>query len=100
MNKALTHLFMQLSPQDVEQFHQSYQHWMLEQHIEIQQSQIAVLEQKIAQNAALMEQVRPSAIALSTLAQLQASGVEDIELLDQMLERGETWLDRTMQQLE
>ena len=100
MNKALTHLFMQLSPQDVEQFHQSYQRWMLEQQIEIQQSAIAALEQKIAHNVALMEQVRPSAIALSTLAQLQASGVEDIALLDQMLERGEAWLDRTMQQLE
>ncbi|HEU5229698.1 MAG TPA: hypothetical protein VFU49_17905, partial [Ktedonobacteraceae bacterium] len=100
MNKALNHLFTQLPSQDVEQFHQSYQRWMLEQQIEIQQSQIAVLEQKIAQNAALMEQLRPSAIALSTLAQLQASGVEDIALLDQMLERGETWLDRTMQHLE
>lgn len=100
MNKTLNHLFTQLSPQDVEQFHQSYQRWALEQQIEIQQSQIAVLEQKIAQNAVLMEQVRPSAIALSTLAQLQASGVEDIELLDQMLERGEAWLDRTMQHLE
>src|SRR5581483_6534744 len=95
----LARLFMLLSPQDIEQFYQSYQRWMLEQRIEIQQSQIAALQQKIDQNAALMEQVRPSAIALSTLAQLQASGVADIELLDQMLERGEAWLDRTMQQL-
>lgn len=96
----LARLFMQLSPQDIEQFYQSYQRWTLEHQVEMQQSQIAALQQKIAQNAALMEQVRPSAIALSTLAQLQASGVEDIELLDQMLERGEAWLDRTMQQLE
>src|SRR5579885_1848959 len=95
----LARLFMLLSPQDIEQFYQSYQRWILEQRIEIQQSQIAALQQKIDQNAALMEQVRPSAIALSTLAQLQASGVADIELLDQMLERGEAWLDRTMQQL-
>lgn len=95
----LTRLFMQLSPQDVEQFYQSYQRWLLEQKIEIQQSQIAALQQKIAQNAALMEQVRPSALALSALAQLQASGVEDIELLDHLLERGEAWLDRTMQHL-
>ena len=95
----LAHLFKLLSPQDIEQFYQSYQLWMLEQKIEIQQSLIAALQQKIAQNAALLEQVRPSAIALSTLAQLQASGVADIELLDQLLERGEAWLDRTMQQL-
>lgn len=95
----LAHLFKLLSPQDIEQFYQSYQLWMLEQKIEIQQSLIAALQQKIAQNAALLEQVRPSAIALSTLAQLQASGVADIELLDQLLERGEAWLDRIMQQL-
>lgn len=95
----LVRLFMQIAPQDVEQFYQSYHRWLLEQKIEIQQSQIAALQQKIAQNAALMDQVRPSALALSALAQLQASGVEDIELLDQMLERGEAWLDRTMQQL-
>ncbi len=95
----LARLFTQLSPQDVEQFYQSYQLWILEQQIEIQQSHIAALQQKIAENAALMEQARPSAIALSTLAQLQASGVEDVALLDQMLERGEAWLDRTMQQL-
>lgn len=46
-----------------------------------------------------MEQVRPSPIALASLAQLQASGVNDSDLLDKMLERGEDWLDHTLQLL-
>src|SRR5947199_7949192 len=47
-----------------------------------------------------MEQVSPGAFALATLARLQASGVNDVGLLDSMLERGEAWLDHTMQLLE
>src|SRR5437870_12180870 len=47
-----------------------------------------------------MEQVAPGAIPLATLVRLQGSGVNDINLLDSMLERGEAWLDSTMQLLE
>ena len=47
-----------------------------------------------------LEQVHPSALALATLARLQAHGVSDITVLDRMLERGEEWLNRTMQRLE
>src|SRR5438105_13245222 len=47
-----------------------------------------------------MEMVHPPAIALATMARLQASGVKDLDLLDRMLERGEDWLDRTMQRLD
>jgi hypothetical protein len=39
-------------------------------------------------------------MALATLVRLQASGVSDIDLLDSMLERGEAWLDHTLQLLE
>ena len=97
--EALIQLFTQLNPHDVEQFYKSYQLWTLRQQIESRQLQIAALQKKIEHNAALMERVRPSSLALSILAQLQASGVEEIDLLDQMLARGETWLDHTMQQL-
>jgi hypothetical protein len=58
------------------------------------------VQRQLAENAEQIERVHPSAIALATLARLQASGVEDIDLLDRMLERGEAWLDRTIQQLE
>jgi hypothetical protein len=47
-----------------------------------------------------MQEVQPSAVALATLVRLQANGVSDIELLDRMLERGEEWLDATMQRLD
>lgn len=96
----LNALFSRLNPQDVEQFYAIYQRWSLYQHMDEVQQKIAALCAQLGENAAQIEQVRPSAIALATLARLQASGVEDVELLDRMLERGEDWLDRTIQHLE
>ena len=93
-------IFAQLNPQDVEQFYASYQLWTLQQRITEVQAQIATLAQQLADNAEQMQQVHPSAIALAALARLQSNGVNDIDLLDRMLERGEGWLDRTMQRLD
>lgn len=92
-------VFSQLTPQDVEQFQLLYQHWTLQQQIAATGQQIVDMQRQLAENAVQIERVHPSAIALATLARLQASGVEDIDLLDRMLERGEAWLDRTIQQL-
>lgn len=97
---VLSSAFRQLTPDDVEQFYTYYQHWQLQQRIQDTQTQIAELQQQINENADLMEMVRPSAIALSALAQLQSQGVQNIDLLDRMLERGDTWLDHTLQLLE
>jgi hypothetical protein len=95
----LNHLFAQLAPQDVEQFYQSYRLWSLQHDIATVQSQISELQQQIEHNAQLMQSFQPSPIALSVLAQLQAYGVSDLDLLDRMLERGDSWLDHTVQLL-
>jgi hypothetical protein len=92
-------LFEQLNPQDVEQFYRAYQLWTTQRHIAQLNAQIAELQQQRDRNTACIQRVQPSAIALSVLAQLQAHGVEDIDLLDRMLERGEEWLDHTMELL-
>ncbi len=52
------------------------------------------------ENTERIQQVQPTAIELATLARLQSNGVRDVELLDRMLERGEAWLDRTLQRLD
>lgn len=93
-------IFAQLGPQDVEQFYQSYQYWQLQQRITQVQTQMTVVQQQVRENTERMEQVYPGAVALATLARLQASGVNDVDLLDRMLERGEAWLDHSMQLLE
>jgi hypothetical protein len=95
----LNHLFAQLAPQDVEQFYHSYRLWSLQRDIASLQTQIGELQQQIEHNAQLMQSVQPSPIALSALTQLQAYGVDDIDLLDRMLERGDSWLDHTVQLL-
>jgi hypothetical protein len=93
-------IFSLLRPQDVEQFYQSYHYWQLQQHITQIQAQIHAVGQQTSENSEQMKRASPDAIALATLARLQASGVNDIDLLDRMLERGEAWLDHTMQLLE
>jgi hypothetical protein len=98
-SEEINALFARLQPQDVEQFYQSFQHWALQRQIETLQVEIAALKEAIAENAVSLEETRPSAIALATLAQLQSRGVNDLNLLDKMLERGESWLDHTMQLL-
>ncbi|HLZ59943.1 MAG TPA: hypothetical protein VKR06_23590, partial [Ktedonosporobacter sp.] len=98
--EPFAHIFAQIPTQDVEQFHKAYELWTLQKRIQLQQLQIATLQQHIIENAAYLQQTTPSAIALATLAQLQSHGVNDIDLLDRMLDRGESWLDNTMQLLE
>jgi hypothetical protein len=92
-------IFARLDVSDVEQFYKSYHLWSLQQRIEILRIETDALHQAIVENDRLLQQVRPSAIALASLAQLQANGVNDIDLLDRMLERGEDWLDHTIQLL-
>ena len=93
-------IFAQLSPQEVEQFYATYKQWLLQQHIASLQQRIVHIQQQLAENAQLIQQTQPSPIALATLARLQSNGVNDIDLLDNMLARGEAWLDATMQRLD
>ncbi|MEO8955080.1 MAG: hypothetical protein ABI396_06780 [Ktedonobacteraceae bacterium] len=92
-------IFVHLDRRDVEQFYASYQLWLLQQHIVEVQAQIQSVTQQIAENQEHLQRVHPSAIALAILARLQSNGVNNIDLLDRMLARGEDWLDRTMQRL-
>ncbi|GHO45208.1 hypothetical protein [Ktedonospora formicarum] len=98
--EALHTIFARLNPSQVEQFTQSYQLWSLQQRIAQLQQELASIEQQVEENSSLIEMVQPSPIALSVLARLQASGVENLLLLDRMLDRGDIWLDHTAQLLE
>lgn len=97
---ALDAIFAQLNQQDVEQFYASFQQWALQKRIATLRHQVASVRQHIADNVERMQDAQPSPMALATLVRLQANGVNDIDLLDKMLERGEEWLDRTMQRLD
>ncbi len=93
-------IFAQLNPQEVEQFYATYKQWLLQQHIASLQQRIVRIQQQLVENTRLIQQTQPSPIALATLARLQSDGVNDIDLLDSMLARGEAWLDATMQRLD
>ncbi len=93
-------VFAQLNQQDIEEFSIGYQRWKLQHQFEVLQTRIEDLRKRIVVNTERMQEVHPTAIELATLARLQSNGVSDVDLLDRMLERGELWLDRTMQQLD
>jgi len=96
----LNHIYATINQHDVEQFYAGYQLWYTRQRITTLQEQIGSLRQQISENAERLQQVQLPAVAFATLARLQAKGVNDIDLLDRMLERGEEWLDLTMQRLD
>ena len=99
-SSELSQVYAQLKQRDVEQFYTGYQWWKIRERIIALQAEISTLRQQIDENAQYMQEVRPPAVALATLARLQANGVHDLELLDRMLERGEGWLDLIMQRLD
>lgn len=88
--EAINHVFANLQPQDVEQFYTGYRQWLYQHQLADLHAQLATLRQQIAANNLLMQQVYPSPIALAALASLQSKGVTDLDLLDRMLDRGET----------
>ena len=92
-------LYSSLNPQHVEQFYQGYSAWQMQRRIAMLEANVARTDQQINDNIVLMQLVQPSAIALATLSRLQSDGVDDINLLDTMLERGDEWLDHAMQLL-
>ncbi len=93
-------VFARLPEQDIEQFYAHYQLWLLRRRVPIIEKQIELLQEHLDDNQRLIASLRPSAIALAVLVRLQSNGVSNVELLDQMLERGEDWLDRMMQRLD
>jgi hypothetical protein len=95
----IQHLFAQLPAHEIEQFYAAFQRYSLQQRLQEVEAAIEQSRQSIADNERHMQAITPSPIALSELIQLQVCGVEDIDLLDRMLERGEEWLDHTMQLL-
>ncbi len=97
---SLSSIFAQLTPDTVEQFYQGYQQWRHQQQIIGLQTRMRALKMQIQENEAKTRCLQPSPIALATLARLQSYGVTDLDLLDRMLERGDEWLDNTMQLLE
>ena len=99
-HQRFAEVFARLSEQDIEQFYAHYQLWVLRRRIPLIAGQIGELYEHSTQNQQLIDSLRPSVIAQAVLARLQASGISDVSLLDQMLERGEDWLDRMMQRLD
>src|SRR5579863_9674084 len=98
--RQLDAVFARLNPQAVEEFYTAYHEWSLQQRMAELRQRIESVRAQQVENEQRMREAQPSAIALAALARLQSNGVSDIALLDAMLERGESWLDETMQRLD
>jgi len=93
----LNTIFTHFSSQDIEEFYQLYQLWSLHQKREEILARMHEIHLQIVENDVYLQATAPSTIAQATLSQFRASGVNDIDLLDRMLERGDEWLDHTLQ---
>ncbi|GCF07055.1 hypothetical protein [Dictyobacter arantiisoli] len=96
----INRLFERLTSPEIEQFYNAYQLWSKQQQLAQLQIKLQQLRQSQLENEALIQLYTPSAVALAALAQFRACGVDDVEILDRMLARGETWLDHTAQLLQ
>src|SRR5260370_8679981 len=90
-------IFAGLNQRDIEQFYAGYQQWHLQQQIATLQTRVDDLYLQIFDITERMQTVQPSAIALATLARLQANGVNDVEHLNHLHHPAENWLDQAMQ---
>lgn len=93
-------IFARLHEQDIEQFYAHYQLWVLRKRLPLIENQLEALREHLTENQQVTESLRPSALALAVLVRLQSNGVNDTDVLDLMLDRGEDWLDRMMQRLD
>jgi hypothetical protein len=97
--EEIQQIFAQLDPHAVEQFYAGYQLWALQKQLHELQTRIENVQSQMKFHHEEMQRLSPTPIALASLALLQSHGVNDPDLLDRMLERGEEWLDSTMQRL-
>ncbi|HLI69199.1 MAG TPA: hypothetical protein VKV19_05520 [Ktedonobacteraceae bacterium] len=100
LQEQFADVFSHLREQDIEQFYAQYQLWSLRRRIPLLEGQISTLREHLAENQQLIKSLQPSALAMAVLARLQSNGVSDVDVLDRMLERGESWLDKMMQRLD
>jgi hypothetical protein len=100
LEERFAEVFSHLREQDIEQFYAHYQLWVLRRRLPLLEKQLDALREHLAENQRAIESLRPSALALAVLVRLQSNGVNDTDVLDLMLDRGEDWLDRMMQRLD
>lgn len=96
----LSRIFARLTARQVEEFYAAYQYWLLQQQMARVQDAMELLRAQMLETSRQAQQTQPSALILASLALLQSKGVRDLDVLERMLERGESWLDATMERLE
>jgi hypothetical protein len=100
LKERFAEVFTQLHEQDIEQFYAHYQFWILRHRLPVLEERIATLHRQLAENQHLIDVLQPPTIALTVLARLRSLGVNEVDLLDRLLDRGEDWLDLMMQRLD
>ncbi len=92
-------LYTSISQEEFAQFEAGYQFIQIQQEMESIQEQLSEVEQQLRANATIIHELRPSSMSMAALARLEAGNVSDLDLLDQLLDQGDSWLDLCMQRL-
>jgi len=92
-------LYERIPPEAVREFSEAYFAWYANRALQELDDRIKAVRADLAVNDAREEELRPTDIELEAIELLQARGVDDVELLDRLVGRGEDWLAETVQRL-
>src|SRR5215472_11327008 len=97
---TITKLYEQIPLEAMQQVADSYMAWYIEKTTRELDSSIARLRAELEENDKKETLFKPSAAELESMRRLQSNKVNDVDLLDRLVERGEEWLVLTMHRLD
>jgi hypothetical protein len=95
----IAQLYERIPPEEVREFARAYLAYHLERSLQQIDERIAALRADLAVNDAQEAKLRPTDGEFAAIEFLQARGVQDVDLLDRLVERGENWLTQTVRRL-
>ncbi len=97
---TITQLYERIPLEAMQQVADSYIAWYVQKVTQELDAKIAALRSELEQNDKEEAQLKPSAAELDAMRRLQSNSVNEIDLLDRLMEKGEEWLVLTMHRLD
>lgn len=100
MNLSIDKIYNNITLDQLQEFTNSYLAWYVKTNVEAQDNAIQQLRSQLQENDRNESALRPTSSELYAIESLQDRGVTDIDLLDQIIEKGENWVSLTINRLQ
>ncbi len=97
---TITQLYERIPLEAMQQVADSYIAWYVQKVTQELDAKIAALRSELEQNDKEEARLKPSAAELDAMRRLQNNNVNQVDLLDRLMEKGEEWLVLTMHRLD